>query len=528
MSSQDLAIPLFLASLVFFFYGVDSVRASLKGLASRSVRRRAQSFVASPWRAALAGLGLGAVGQSATAVSMVLSALVSAGLVPMRRALTAVAWANPGTAVLAFLAAVNLQAATLWLIGLVGLALRHKRFQRASNTLGAVLGLGFMLFGLVQMKSAATPVQGSAFINAVDGVLGGSFLIAFAAGAVLRLIIQSSSGIAVILIALASRNVVDPAHAMVVLHGTSIGIGASLLLLGGGMRGEALRIAYFQALVNAFAGLVLVAWMLAADATGWPNLIDLLGRMGLGLESTLATGFLIQMLLCPLGAMLLMHHAEALLARLAPESEEQSLARLRYLTPDATEEAEVALELVAKESQRFLEATPALLDRARLDGAAASGLDARVLAESLATLDTEIDGFLAEVLEHANSPETTRQYLAAGDRQQALGELAVNLAALADAVVAIPSDAPQRVLGGLLVESLDTMLGTAIDVGRGGDELDRELLRQMTSDRSEQMEAIRRNAAAVDSSGSRAQAQVLYATSLFERAVYLLRRVTRA
>ena len=83
-------------------------------------------------------------------------------------------------------------------------------------------------------------------------------------------------------------------------------------------------------------------------------------------------------------------------------------------------------------------------------------------------------------------------------------------------------------LGGLLVESLDTMLGTAIDVGRGGDELDRELLRQMTSDRSEQMEAIRRNAASVDGSGSRAQAQVLYATSLFERAVYLLRRVTRA
>jgi phosphate:Na+ symporter len=528
MSGQDLAIPLFLAALVFFFHGLDSVRAGLKGLASRSVRRRAQTLVASPLRTALVGLGFGAVSQSATAVSMVLSGLVSAGLIPMQRALTMVAWANPGTAVLAFLAAVNMHAATLWLIGLVGLALRNKRLHRAGNTLGAVLGIGFMLFGLVQMKTAAAPAQDGATYAALSSFLGGSLVLAFAAGAVLRIIIQSSSGIAVILIALASRGIIDPVHALVVLHGTAIGIGASVLLLGRGMRGEALRISYFQALVNAFAGLVLGAWMLIADATGLPNLIELLDRLQLGLESTLATGFLAQMLLCPLGAVLLGSRAESLLARLAPESEEQGLARLRYLTSGAAEEPEVALDLVAKESQRFLEATPALLDRARLDAAAGSGLDAKALAESLTTLDAEIDGFLAEVLEQANSPEMTRQYLAASDRQQALGELATNLVALADAVTAIPKDSPQRVLGGLLVESLDTMLRTAIDVGREADPLDRELLQQMTADRSEQMESVRRQAATADAGAPRAQAQVLYATSLFERAVYLLRRVARA
>ena len=116
MATDGPAIPLFLAGLVFFFLGLDGVRTGLKGLASRSVRRRAQAVVASPVRAAVVGIGFGAVSQSATAVSMVLSGLVSAGLVPMRRALSVVAWANPGTAILAFLAAVNLTAATLWLI----------------------------------------------------------------------------------------------------------------------------------------------------------------------------------------------------------------------------------------------------------------------------------------------------------------------------------------------------------------------------------------------------------------------------
>ncbi len=99
----------------------------------------------------------------------------------------------------------------------------------------------------------------------------------------------------VILIALASRGIIDPLHALVVLHGIAIGTGASVLLLGRGMGGEALRISYFQALVNAFAGLAIGAWLLIADAPGLPNLIDLLERLHLGFESTLATGLLGQM-----------------------------------------------------------------------------------------------------------------------------------------------------------------------------------------------------------------------------------------
>ncbi|MEY3021000.1 MAG: hypothetical protein RIS86_196, partial [Planctomycetota bacterium] len=175
----------------------------------------------------------------------------------------------------------------------------------------------------------------------------------------------------------------------------------------------------------------------------------------------------------------------------------------------------------------FLAATPALLDGARLDAAAARGLDRKVLAESLAALDAEIDGFLAELLERENTRETTTRALAAGARQQALGELGSNLSELAAAVAAIPDASPARMLGGLLVESLDAMLATAIDAARDGAAIDRELLAHMTADRGEQMEAVRRGAATGDAGSARDQAQILYATSLFERAVYLLRSATR-
>ncbi|MEY2979839.1 MAG: hypothetical protein RL562_66 [Planctomycetota bacterium] len=526
--SDNEPIPLFLAGLVFFFLGLDAIKTGLRGLASRSVRDRARAVVASPLRAAVVGMGFGAVSQSATAVSMVLSGLISAGMVPMRRALSIVAWANPGTAAITFLAAINLQAATLWLIGLVGLLMRQKRLLQARALLGALLGIGLMLFGLLQLKRAAAPLPQAEWFGAVTSILNASLLVAFGIGAVLRVGIQSSSGIAVILIALCSRDVLAVDRALMVVHGTSLGIGISVLLMGGGFRGEALRIAYFQAIVNALSGAFLAVWLLAASLTGLPSLLDLCTTLRLNTETSLALGFLVQMLLCPLSGYLLRNRIETLLVRLAPESVEHALARPRYLTESDVEEPEIAIELVTKEQLRMLEAMPPLLDAARSDQGASSGLDSDALLPSLRDLHTEIGDFLAEVLERANAAETTRGFLMASERQQALGELASNLDSLARTVVSIHADSPARRLGGILVESADVMLHTAIDACRDDDPLDRDMLVHVTADRGDQMESIRAQAADADSGSPREQAQILYAASLFERTAYLIRRAAAA
>ena len=118
-------LPAVLAGMVFFLIGLDSVKSSLKALASRSMRRRMQSATASPARAALLGLGIGAVGQSTSAICFILGGFVSARLLTLPRAILVVAWSHPGIAVLPFLAAVNFNIATLWIIGLAGLGLRR-------------------------------------------------------------------------------------------------------------------------------------------------------------------------------------------------------------------------------------------------------------------------------------------------------------------------------------------------------------------------------------------------------------------
>lgn len=525
MDNVGQALPQFLGGLVLFFLGLDWVKSSLKSLASRSMRRRMQAMVGSPVRASLFGMGFGGVSQSALAVAMVLAGAVTTGLLPLGRALTAVAWANVGTAVLGFLAAVNLHMATLWILGGAGLALRQRRLVRFKPLLGTLFGVAFMLYGLVHLKRAADPLQASAGFATFTAALNGSPLLAFAAGGLLRLVIQSSSGISVILITLCGRGLLQPELVLMAMAGTGLGIAGSVLLFGRGLQGEGLRIAYWQALASVFSGLIMGAWCLVAGWTGLPNALACLSSLHLPLETALASVFLMQMLLYPVVGAVGGDRMTTWLARLAPERAEIGLARPLYLSETALDQPELALEQARREQLRMLRAMPALLDRARLEAGKADSRDPGIVAESLESLGSEITAFLTEALERDEDAADTREHLAVLQRQQWMRELAGQLTLLATQAESLPPGSPARELAANLVDSADLILHQLLDWLERGEAVDREMLEAMTQDRGAQMESLRQRAAGGLFGSARDQATVLYAATLFERVVYLARRL---
>ena len=525
MSTTE-AVALFLVGLVFFFLGLDGVKASLRGLASRSMRRRAQAAVASPLRAAILGITFGALSQSATAVAFLLSSLVSARLLPLSRALVVVSWANPGTAILAFLAAINLNLATLWIIGLTGLSLRHRKLKPIHTLLGALLGIGFLLFGLTQLKRAATPIQEAEWFATVSIALNASLILGFIAGALLRVVIQSSSAIVVILIALCGKGLLGVEQAMMVIHGTGVGIGLSVILLGQGLRGEALRISYWQAILNACSACVLAVWLLFAATDMMPSLPKLLSIASVSVETNLAIGFTLQMLLCPLFGRMMQSRTDAILTKLAPEAAEDELARPRFLDEGAQSESEIAIDLVLREQARVVGALPTLLDRARLDTAGRGTLAATDVKVALESLNNEIAGFLADLTAQEVDHAGGVQVAATIARQQALIELVEAVDGIATTVARLPDESTARMIGGGLVEATDVLLGTLQEWLERRDPADQEFLAAMTADRGAQMESVRRGSATLDYGFASDQANLLYATSLFERTVYLARRVS--
>jgi phosphate:Na+ symporter len=519
------SLPAFLAGLVFFLLGLDGVKSSLKALASRAMRRRLQNATASPVRAALLGVGIGAVGQSTSAICFILGGFVSARLLTLPRAIIVVAWSHPGIAVLPFVAAVNLNVATLWIIGLAGLGLRQRRFTKASAALGTLLGIGFLLYGLFQLKGVAGPIQSAPWFASVSVVLNTSLLVGFLIGIALRVLIQSSSGIAVILITLCAKGLLEPSHALMVIHGTGVGIGVSMLVLGHGLRDDARRLALWQAASNVCAGLLMGLWMLIASTGAVPSIVDLLNTFEMRTETDLAVGFLVQMSLVPLLAMAFAPWTPQVLARLVPDVAEEQLAKPMFISDSTASAPELAADLAQREQLRILRAAPGLLDRARIDTAASSGVNAATLRTSLDGLHREIAEFLGDSAEHAKDHDTNALILAAIGREQLIAELIDALDALARETATLANGSPARALCGRMVESTDAMLHTLADALESGDEMDREILNAMTSDRSEQMEAIRSSAAAASLGAARDQATLLYVTSLFERLHYIARRV---
>src|SRR5262245_5498726 len=231
VTDLGLSAALFLAGLGFFFTGLDGLKTNLRQLATRRFRSVVSRFTDHPLLAALWGVLLGTVSQSASVVSFVMVGMVASGLLPLERALLVVAWANLGTVLLVFLAAVDIIAAVYILIGVTGIFVAFRLVGRYAAPLRTMFSLGVLFLGLRIMRDATVALPQQPWFAAVLGFLQGSHLLAFVLGAATRTVVQSSSAIAVIALTLSSSGMLDGHLVLLVMYGAAVGVGLSVLLL---------------------------------------------------------------------------------------------------------------------------------------------------------------------------------------------------------------------------------------------------------------------------------------------------------
>ena len=94
--------------LALFLYGMDELSRGLEAAAGERMRALLAALTGEPVRSVLTGLAVTAVLQSSSAVTVMLIGLVSAGLIPLRRAVPVLFGANIGTTVTAQLLAFRL------------------------------------------------------------------------------------------------------------------------------------------------------------------------------------------------------------------------------------------------------------------------------------------------------------------------------------------------------------------------------------------------------------------------------------
>lgn len=519
---------LFLAGLSLFFHGVGGIKGHLQGLTSRRLRKLLARWAGNRVLAGLWGFTFGAIMQSSTAVAFILTGLVESRLMTVENALPIVAFANLGTAALVFCASFDIHVAFLYLLGVAGLAVA---FNLGGNRLRPLIAtlfcIGLLFFGLHLMKDAFAPLSTFGWFHDVTAFIQGSALVIFIAGALLRVVVQSSSGVAVIAIALAHGGVITRGQGTMMMFGAGIGVGIAVFLLSSNLRGVARRLALYQASINSISAVVLATLYYVETLTHTPLLLALADKCASSESVRLSYAYFFLQFTAVIVALVWSRPAARWLEKLAPATREQNLARPHFLTETALDDPESALDLADREQVRLLGLLPLQLDTVRSETATFVSLSAATFHRAVTTVGADVQAFLRDLADHTGDRDTSERLLALQGRQTLISSLDETIFGFVQTLAELrPKAAGIESFLENLGESLNTLVLTALEAVRSADPADGELLLKLTADRGDLMERLRRNLlGGAQPLDHEQKASLFYLTSLFERAVWLLRQL---
>ena len=217
--------------------------------------------------------------------------------------------------------------------------------------------------------------------------------------------------------------------------------------------------------------------------------------------------------------------SEAISARFSPATREDHLSRPRFIHDQAVKDPATALDLVSRENARLVTRLPRLIPD--LDQRASDDPKRREAAwRGADAIAAATDRFLVDLIDQ----RLTREDLTFTLRAQTQVELVRALQeTLHEFGTVVDSFDPPPPLVFNLSESLRALLLVLTDaVPADASPADLDVLDALTADRSGLLDRIRREVAASYAAGGDQVRSLMRATSLFERAVWLVRRLSLA
>ncbi len=200
------AIVMLLGGLAMFLYGIEVMGDGLKNSSGAALKRILEKVTGNVLMGVLTGTLVTAVIQSSTATIVLTVALIGAGVLTLKQAVSIVLGANIGTTITAqIIRLADIDAGQNWLLWLfdtdtlapiallVGIVLIMFVKKKTAKTIGDIfMGFGVLFIGLNLMTDGVKPLVGTdAFVSFLS-VLSNPF-IGIIFGLVLTVIVQSSS-----------------------------------------------------------------------------------------------------------------------------------------------------------------------------------------------------------------------------------------------------------------------------------------------------------------------------------------------
>lgn len=515
-----------LAGLGLLFFGLKTMSGHLQSATGRRVRQLLRSATRSPLTGLVSGMVAGAATQSSNAVALICGNLVRGGVFSTRDAIPVVAGGNVGTAALVFVAAFDFRLVVFYLLALVGFGFHFKLDRRPAlkEWLWVALGLTLALLGLDLIKQGPRDLDVALIAQALQD--GMAPWMGFAIGMAAAGLCQSSSTPTILALALIQVGLLGLEDAFFIVLGANLGSGLATLASSGDLEGTGRQLCYVHILVKAIGCTVLLgAWIAVALAGGDPEAALAAAGGDGGARAAVSVLFLVLQLAGAVPVSLARGLTERIARYFSPPSTEDDASRPRYIHERAVEQVATALDLSDQESARIVKLLPNLLPDLDVGGADYSPQDRDAFWKGSTAIVQAVDHFLVDVIRAGAARESLDIALHQQARLETIRALVDTLHDFSVVVGQFDSVPP---LAFNLSESLRTIVLSLADAIEGGAPDDFDLLIDLTADRSEMLDRIRRALAAAAPGAEEDSRRLMHATSLFERAVWLVRRLAVA
>lgn len=240
-----------------FLYGMNSMSDALQKAAGERMKRILGFLTKNPLMGALAGALVTAVLQSSSATTVMVIGFVSAGLMSLPQAISVIFGANIGTTMTAQLMAFKISN-YIYPIIFIGFIMNFVFKKEKIRNVGMVIfSFGLLFEGIEVMGGVMKPLASSAIFVDLMGKVSEIPVLGVVLGAVMTLVVQSSSATIAVLQNFASQPGPDGIHSVIglagaipILFGDNIGTTITALLASIGQSKNAKRTAIAHSTFN--------------------------------------------------------------------------------------------------------------------------------------------------------------------------------------------------------------------------------------------------------------------------------------
>jgi len=352
-----------LGGLGIFILGMKFLSESLQMLSGGLIRKAIASVTTNRILAVLVGLSVTAFVQSSSITTVMVVGLANAGLMQLSQAIGVILGANIGTTITGWILAVHIGKYGLLLVGIGIFPMLFIKNERISGIAKILVALGMIFFGLEIMSGAFKPLRDAeGFRNLMlllDAKSLPSLLGCAAIGCLMTMVIQSSSAMLGITMALAATGAIPMQTAVALVLGENIGTTITAQLAALGSTVTARRAAMAHSVFNVVGVLVIISLftpfinMVEAIVPGAADYVNSEGSRPY-VAAHIAFGHSFFNIAATLIMLPFLQYLEKLVVKIVPDTGGVGKGPFKYFGPPGSMPLAMGVSMVHEELKRML------------------------------------------------------------------------------------------------------------------------------------------------------------------------------